>query len=49
MTLDQLLASCPQAKKLLEYFRIKARIEARYESMFERVRQHTREISAKSK
>ena len=27
MALDRLLASCPEANKMLEYFKIKARIE----------------------
>lgn len=37
MALDRLLASCPEAQKLLEYFKIKARID----QMVANVREHT--------
>ena len=41
MALDKLLASCPEAQKLLEYFKIKARIERRIDQMVANVRAHT--------
>lgn len=41
MALDRLLASCPEARKLLEYFKIKARIERRIDQMVANVRIHT--------
>lgn len=41
MALDQLLASCPEAKKTLEYFKIKARIERRIDKMVANVKEHT--------
>lgn len=41
MALDRLLASCPEARKLLEYFTIKARIERRIDQMVANVRSHT--------
>lgn len=41
MALDKLLASCPEAQKLLEYFKIKARIEKRIDQMVANVRSHT--------
>lgn len=41
MVLDKLLASCPEAKKMLEYFRIKTRIEKRIDMMVVNVRNHT--------
>ena len=41
MSLDRLLASCPEAQKLLEYFKIKARIERRIDQMVANVRAHT--------
>ena len=41
MALDKLLASCPEAQKLLEYFKIKARIERRIDQMVANVRKHT--------
>lgn len=41
MALDKLLASCPEAKKMLEYFKIKARIERRIDQMVANVRKHT--------
>lgn len=41
MALDRLLASCPGAQKLLEYFKIKARIERRIDTMVANVREHT--------
>lgn len=41
MALDRLLASCPEAQKLLEYFKIKARIERRIDQMVANVRSHT--------
>ena len=41
MALDRLLASCPEAQKLLEYFKIKARIERRIDKMVANVRSHT--------
>lgn len=41
MALDKLLASCPEAQKLLEYFKIKARIEKKIDTMVANVRAHT--------
>lgn len=41
MALDKLLASCPEAQKMLEYFKIKARIERRIDTMVANVRNHT--------
>lgn len=41
MALDRLLASCPEAQKLLEYFKIKARIEKKIDTMVANVRNHT--------
>lgn len=41
MAIDKLLASCPEAQKLLEYFKIKARIERRIDQMVANVRSHT--------
>ena len=41
MALDRLLASCPEAQKLLEYFKIKTRIERRIDTMVANVRAHT--------
>lgn len=41
MALDKLLASCPEAQKLLEYFKIKARIEKKIDTMVANVRSHT--------
>ena len=41
MAIDKLLASCPEAQKLLEYFKIKARIEKRIDLMVANVRAHT--------
>lgn len=41
MALDRLLASCPEAQKLLEYFKIKVRIERRIDQMVANVRNHT--------
>lgn len=41
MALDKLLASCPEAQKLLEYFKIKARIERRIDQMVANVRRQT--------
>ena len=41
MALDKLLSSCPEARKLLEYFKIKARIEKRIDLMVANVRTHT--------
>ena len=41
MALDKLLASYPEARKLLEYFKIKARIERRIDQMVANVRSHT--------
>lgn len=40
MALDKLLASCPEAKKMLEYFKIKARIERRIDKFVANVRKH---------
>lgn len=41
MALDKLLASCPEAKKMLEYFKIKARIERRIDKFVANVRKQT--------
>lgn len=41
MALDKLLTSCPEAQKLLEYFKIKARIEKKIDAMVANVRTHT--------
>lgn len=41
MALDRLLASWPEAQKLLEYFKIKARIERRIDQMVANVRRQT--------
>lgn len=41
MALDKLLASCPEAKQTLEYFKIKAKIERRIDQMVANVRSHT--------
>ena len=41
MAIDKLLASCPEAQKLLEYFKIKARIERRIDKMVDNVRKQT--------
>lgn len=41
MALDKLLTSCPEAKKMLEYFKIKARIERRIDQMVTNVRKQT--------
>ena len=41
MALDRLLASCPEAQKLLEYFKIKVRIERRIDQLVANVRAHT--------
>lgn len=41
MALDKLLASCPEAQKLLEYFKIKAKIEKRIDQMVANVREQT--------
>lgn len=41
MALDKLLASCPEAQKLLEYFKIKARIERRIDKFVANVRKQT--------
>ena len=41
MTIDKLLASCPEAQKLLEYFKIKARIERRIDQMVANVEKQT--------
>ena len=41
MALDKLLASCPEAKKMLEYFKIKARIEKRIDKFVANVRRQT--------
>lgn len=41
MALDKLLASCPEAQKLLEYFKIKSRIEKKIDTMVANVRTHT--------
>ena len=49
MALDQLLASCPEAKKMLEYFKIKARIERQIDQMVANVRSHTNKKLASEK
>ena len=49
MILDKLLASCPEAQKLLEYFKIKARIERRIDQMVANVRSHTNKKLASEK
>ena len=49
MALDKLLASCPEARKLLEYFKIKARIERRIDQMVANVRSHTNKKLASEK
>lgn len=49
MALDKLLASCPEAQKLLEYFKIKARIERRIDQMVANVRSHTNKKLASEK
>ena len=41
MALDRLLASCPEAQKLLEYFKIKARIERRIDKFVANVEKQT--------
>lgn len=41
MALDQLLASCPEARKLLEYFKVKARIERRIDKFVANVEKQT--------
>lgn len=41
MALDKLLAFCPEVRKLLEYFKIKARIERRIDKFVANVREHT--------
>lgn len=41
MALDKLLSSCPEARKLLEYFKVKARIERRIDKFVANVRKHT--------
>lgn len=41
MALDKLLASCPEAKKMLEYFKIKARIERWIDKFVANVRKQT--------
>ena len=41
MALNKLLASCPEAQKLLEYFKIKARIEKHIDQMVANVRKQT--------
>ena len=41
MALDQLLASCPELKNTLEYFKIKARIERRIDQMVANVEKQT--------
>ena len=49
MALDRLLASCQEARKLLEYFKIKARIEKRIDKMVANVRSHTNKKLASEK
>ena len=49
MALDRLLASCPEAQKLLEYFKIKARIEKKIDTMVANVRTHTNKKLASEK
>ena len=41
MALDKLLTSCPEAQKMLEYFKIKARIEKRIDKMVANVGKQT--------
>lgn len=41
MAIDKLLASCPEAQKLLEYFKIKARIERRIDKFVANVEKQT--------
>ena len=41
MALDKLLASCPEARKLLEYFKIKTRIERRIDKFVANVEKQT--------
>lgn len=41
MALDRLLASCPEVQKLLEYFKIKARIERRIDKFVANVEKQT--------
>lgn len=41
MAIDQLLASCPEAQKLLEYFKIKARIKRRIDKFVANVEKQT--------
>ena len=49
MALDKLLASCPEAQKMLEYFKIKARIEKRIDQMVTNVRRQTNKKLASEK
>lgn len=49
MALNRLLASCPEAQKLLEYFKIKARIEKKIDTMVANVRAHTNKKLASEK
>lgn len=49
MALDKLLASCPEAKKMLKYFKIKARIERRIDQMVANVRSHINKKLASEK
>ena len=49
MALDRLLASCPEAQKMLEYFKIKARIERRIDQMVANVQAHTNKKLASEK
>lgn len=41
MALDKLLASCPEVNKMLEYFKIKARIERRIDKFVANVEKQT--------
>lgn len=41
MAIDKLLASCPEAQKLLEYFKIKARIKRRIDKFVANVEKQT--------
>lgn len=41
MALDKLLSSCPEAQKLLEYFKIKARIERQIDKFVANVEKQT--------
>ena len=41
MALDKLLTSCPEAQKMLEYFKIKARIEKRIDKFVANIREQT--------